>query len=243
MPQITPLVKTLKAQLKANGCTYANVAAQLGLSEASVKRLFAEESFTLQRLEDVCHMIGLEISELIQLMESEQRKIIQLSLEQEEQIAADLLLLMITACVINGYSYQDLIEQYDIKPTDCIQKLVALDRLKIIELLPNNRIKLLISHNFSWQPNGPIQRFFQEKIEQDFFSSKFDQAHEKLIVINGLLSKASNIEFQKKLQRLAQDFTELSQQDFSLPMEEKYGNSIVLAVRQWQYNLFEAYKK
>jgi DNA-binding Xre family transcriptional regulator len=243
MPQISPLIKTLKKQLKAHGNTYVDVARLLKLSEASVKRLFAEENFTLHRLEDICHMMGIEISELVQMMESEQRKIVQLTLQQEQEIASDLLLLMITACVINGYAFQDLIEQYDIKPTDCIQKLAALDRLKIIELLPNNRIKLLVASNFSWQPNGPIQRFFQEKVEQDYFASKFDKDTEKLIVINGLLSHASNIEFQKKLQRLSKEFTELSQHDLSLPMNDKHGTTAVLAVRQWQYSLFEEYKK
>ncbi|MCR8922534.1 helix-turn-helix transcriptional regulator [Dasania sp. GY-MA-18] len=243
MPQISPLIKTLKKQLKANGHTYLDVAKLLDLSEASVKRLFAEQNFTLQRLEQICHMMGLEISELVQLMEGEQRKIIQLSLEQEQEIASDLLLLMVTACVINGYSYQDLIDQYDIKPTDCIQKLAALDRLKIIELLPNNRIKLLVAANFSWQRNGPIQKFFQEKVEQEFFSTGFDQDHESLIVVNGLLSKASNLEFQKKMQRLAKEFSELAQHDMALPMDNKHGNTVVLAIRRWQYNLFESIRK
>ena len=72
MPQISPLIKALKKQLKAHGYTYLDVASLLDLSEASVKRLFAEENFTLQRLESICHMVGIEISELVQLMESEQ---------------------------------------------------------------------------------------------------------------------------------------------------------------------------
>ena len=242
MAQISSLIETLKKQLKANGKTYVDVAKLLALSEASVKRLFAEQNFTLQRLEAVCQLIGLELSELVQMMESEQHKISQLSYEQEQQIASDLLLLMITACVINGYSYQDLLDQYKIKATDCIQKLAILDRLKIIELLPNNKIKLLISPNFSWLPNGPIQQFFQAKVEQDFFSSKFDQDCEQLLVLNGLLSNGSNSAFQKKLQRLAKEFSELSKQDFSLPMEQKHGNTVVLAIRQWQYSLFEEFK-
>jgi DNA-binding Xre family transcriptional regulator len=243
MPQIAPLIKTLKKQLKANGKTYSDVAKLLELSEASVKRLFAEQNFTLQRLEDICHMIGVEISDLVQSMESEQQKIVQLTLEQEAEIASDLLLLMITACVINGYTYHDLLDQYDIAATDCIQKLAILDRLKIVELLPGNRIKLLVAPNFSWHSNGPIQRFFQEKVEQDFFSSKFDKEHEQLVVINSLLSKSSNIEFQKKIRRLANELNNLAQKDMSVPMEKKHGTSVVLAIRQWQFSLFEEFKK
>lgn len=243
MPQITPLITTLKKQLKAQGKTYADVAELLQLSEASVKRLFAEQNFTLHRLECICHMMGLEISDLVQNMASEQHKIVQMSLEQEAEIAADLLLLMITVCVINGYTYEDLLEQYDICEHECLQKLALLDRLKIIDLLPGNRIKLLVAPDFSWHANGAIQRFFQEKVEQDFFNSRFDKEHEQLMVINGLLSPSSNAEFQKKTRSLALEFTHLAQQDKSLPMSKKHGTSVVLAMRQWQFGLFEAFKK
>ena len=243
MPQVSPLISTLKKQLKAHGITYAAVAELLQLSEASVKRLFAEQNFTLQRLERICHMMGLEISDLVQSMASDQHKIIQLSLEQEAEIAADLLLLMITVCVINGYTYEDFLEQYDIPEHDCIQKLALLDRLKIIDLLPGNRIKLLVAPNFSWHANGAIQRFFQEKVEQDFFNSRFDKEHEQLLVVNGLLSKSSNADFQKKIRALALEFNHLAQKDKSLPMAKKHGASAVLAIRQWQFGLFEAFKK
>ena len=243
MPQIAPLIKTLKKELKAQGKTYVDVAELLDLSEASVKRLFAEENFTLQRLEAVCHLIGFEMSDLIQKMASEQRRISQLTEEQEKEIVSDLILLLVTVCVINGFTYQDIIDRYTIKDTECIQKLAALDRLKLIELLPNNRIKLLIAPNFGWLPNGPMQKFFRERVEQEFFNSSFEKETENLIVLNGLLSKASNAEFQKKMQRLANEFTELAQDDFGLPQEKRDGLSVVLAVREWQYSFFEGVRR
>ena len=243
MSQSSALVNTLKKQLKASGKTYRDVAKCLDLSEPSVKRLFAEENFTLQRLEAICQLIKIDFSELVQTMLNDQQRTIQLSWEQEEKIASDLLLLMITVCVINGFTYENLLENYQITSSQVIQKLAVLDRLKIIELLPHNRIKLLVSPNFSWLPNGPIQRFFQDKVERDFFSTRFDQDTEQLVVINGLLFNASNVEFQKKMRRLANDFNELCQQDKSLPIHDRRGCTLVLALRHWQYSLFEQYAK
>jgi cyanate lyase len=243
MAQIPSLVQTLKQQLKAHGKTYADVATALGLSEASVKRLFAEQSFTLQRLESVGQLIGLQITDLVQLMLQAQPQLVQLTVEQEQQIVSDPLLLMITVNVMNGLSFQALTEKYAIKPTDCIQKLAQLDRLHIIELLPNNRIKLLIAPNFTWLPNGPIQNFYQTQLEREFFQSRFDKETEKLIVLNGLLSKASNSAIQKKMQQLANSFNELIKEDMPQPLENKYGTTAVFALRQWQYSLFESYLK
>ena len=33
--------------------------------------------------------------------------------------------------------------------------------MKIIELQPGNRVKMLVAPNFDWIPNGPIQQFFE----------------------------------------------------------------------------------
>ena len=142
----------------------------LELSEASVKRLFAEGNFTLQRLEKVCLLVDMNLSDLSLAAARQQPQLNQLQRQQEEEIAADLVLLLVTVSVINGFSFADLLEHYSIDEHTLIRKLAHLDRLKLIELLPGNRIRLKVSANFGWIADGPIQRFFQEKVAQDFFS-------------------------------------------------------------------------
>lgn len=243
MAQTNAIIDTLKRELKSQGKTYLDVAEALDLSEASVKRIFAEKNFTLTRLESICDLLNIELSELVQKMSKEQRQLTQLARDQEKEIANDLILLLITVSVISGMSYQDILNNYEIAETECIQKLAKLDRLKIIDLLPGNRVKLLVAPNFHWLPNGPIQQFFQEKVEQDFFSSRFDKANEKLIVTNAILTDASNARLQKKMELLAAEFNELMQEDHSAPNHHKSGTTMVLAIRQWQYSLFKKITK
>lgn len=238
MSQSQALISTLKSQLKAHGKTYLDVAEHLNLSHASVKRLFSEETISLNRLEAICDMLDLALTDLVLSMTIESNKIDKLTLLQEQQIADDLLLLIVVVCVINGYTYQDLLHQHNIDEHECIQKLAKLDKLKIIELLPGNRFKLKITKNFAWLPDGPIQRFFLKRVKEEFFNSRFDQVTEKLIVVNGLLSLASNAELQKKMQKLSNEFVECKQQDGSLNMDEKRGSTLVLALRQWNSSLF-----
>jgi transcriptional regulator with XRE-family HTH domain len=241
MSQTATLVDTIKRQLKARGFTYAAVAKALDLSEASVKRLFSESNFTLQRLESLCELMSMDFVELVQEMEAGQKQMTKLTREQEEEIANDLELLLVTVCVISGYTFQEIIAQDQIQETSCIRKLAKLDKLKIIELLPNNRIKLLVSRNFSWHPDGPIQRFFLDKVAKDFFHSRFNRDTERLLVVNGLLSPAKNALLQEKMQRLAQEFNDYAKEDSGLPMEKKFGTTLVVAVRQWRYSLFEKF--
>jgi len=243
MSQTNALLSTLKKQLKAHGLTYADVAKRMKLSEATIKRAFAENSFTLQRLESMCSLIGCQISDIVQAMEREQPQLIQLTEEQEEEIIADDKLLIVAVSVLNGFGFKDLMRSYHFKETELIQKMAKLDRLKLIELLPNNRIKLLIAPNFRWLPNGPIQRFFLEKVEQDFFRSQFDKENEKLIVLNGMLRQSSIAEIEKRLEGVAKKFNDLQQEDLAQPMAEKDGVTSVLALRAWRVPLFERYRR
>ncbi len=244
MSQTRQLVATLKRALKAHGKTYADVADQLELSEASVKRLFSEQSFSLRRLEQVCQLIGYEITDLVrQMNDSAKSQLSSLSVEQEQEIAADLELLLITVCVLNRWTLAQILGYFRIPESHCIRQLAKLDRLKLIELLPRNRIKLLVAPNFKWRDNGPIQRFFQQKLEAEFFSSRFDKQHERLIVINGMLADSSNAVLQRKMEQLAREFEELNGDDAHLDFDRRNGTTVVMAVRQWQYGLFERFKR
>lgn len=238
MSQTIPLINALKKALKLHNKTYADVAKTLQLSEASIKRMFSEYSFSLQRLDQICQMLDLEITDLVQIMNQQSRQLTALTEEQEKEIAGDLILLLVTVCVLNRWTLQDIIHQYNISETECIRYLARLDKLKIIELLPKNKIKLLVSSNFNWLDDGPIQQFFQKNVEKEFFDSRFAEETERLIVVNGMLTKSSNASFQRKMERLIQEFNELNDDDAGLSIDERQGTTVVLAVRQWQYGMF-----
>ena len=241
MSQSTQLLETLKKELRASGVNYREVGEALELSEASIKRLFAEGSFTLGRLETVCNLAGLSLVDLMQKSQQSQRRLEMLSVEQEQEIANDVTLLMVAVSVINGFSFADLLAYYKLSEHECVQKLARLDKIKFLELLPGNKIKLLISPNFRWQKNGAIQKFFHDKVEKDFFSSRFDGEQDKLLVLNGLFSAASNKIIQEKIDNFSVEFNELMKRDAALPTGEKSGTTMVLALREWKYSLFSEF--
>ena len=243
MAQTRELIKTLKKALKAQGKTYADVAVELGLTEASVKRLFSQQSFSLGRLDQVCHLLEMEITDLVQLMNEQQQRLQQLTIGQEKEITDNVTLTLVAVCVLNKWTMDDILSYYRISKTECVQHLAKLDRLKVIELLPGNRIRLLVAPNFSWRENGPIQLFFQQKIGKEFFNTRFSRDDECLIVLNGMLSSQSNAEFQRKLKRLAREFDLLNNDDAALDLEQRNGATLILAMRGWQYGLFRPFVK
>jgi transcriptional regulator with XRE-family HTH domain len=243
MTQINSIFSTLKSALKAHGITYADLAKRINLSEATIKRIFAEENLSISRLEQISQVMNMEISDIISLMKERQFRLTQLTEEQELEIARDPLLILVGVCVLNRWELGDITSKYNISEYQCVQKLARLDRLKIIELLPNNRIKLLVSPNFQWRKNGPMLNVFRETIGREFFKTNFVKENEMLVVLNGTLSRNSALEFHKKIDKLAQDFENINLDDTGVPMKQKSGVTAVLAIRNWQFGAFESLQK
>jgi len=241
MAQTNTLVNALKKALKSHGKTYSDVAKALGLSTASVKRLFSEQTLSLKRLDGICAMLDMEVTDLLQQIAEEGWQLKQLSEAQEQEIANDKALLLVTVAVVNHMAMDEILKVFTINEHVVIQKLAWLDRQGLIELLPKNKIKLKVSGNFAWRPDGPIQRFFQEKVSADYFSTRFTGVGERLLVLNGMLTSSTLDQFQRRLERLAQEFEELVSEDRHQPIDKRQGQTVVLAVRPWRFGVFNEY--
>ena len=99
MAQRKEIIDMLKRSLKQKGLTYADIARQLQLSEISVKRNFSQKNFTLDRLESICNMVNVDFSDLVQMADDEKEKISALTLEQEQELLADLKFLLVAILV------------------------------------------------------------------------------------------------------------------------------------------------
>jgi transcriptional regulator with XRE-family HTH domain len=237
------LVDALKRLLKARGITYAVVAAGLDISEASVKRMFSRRDFTLQRLEDVCRLAGVDFADLARAVTTENAGVACLSVEQEEEIVSEPKLLLVALCAVGNWSVEQIIATYDLTLAECIECLTRLDRRRIIELQPGNRIRPLISRTFTWRPDGPIQRYFRSRVEAEFLGGNFDRPDELFLMVSGMLSRQSLGELIVRLRRTAREFAELHRDDLRLPISERHGTSLLLAVRPWEPRAFRALRR
>lgn len=241
MEQTPALIEAIKKALKAHGKTYADVGAALGLSTPSVKRLFSEQSLSLRRLDAICGMLGMEISDLLQQLADEGWQLRQLSDVQERAIADDIALLLITVSVLNRLTFEDMVARFRIDEHVIVRKLAWLDRQSFIELLPHNRIRLKVASNFAWRPDGPIQRFFQRHISGEYFSTRFAAVGERLLVLNGILTEAALSRFQQRMEHLAHEFEELVDRDRNQSIDDRLGRTVVVAVRSWSFGVFGEY--
>jgi hypothetical protein len=243
MAQVDLLVSELKRYMKSQGVTYATLGKQLALSESSVKRLFAKQSFSLRRLEQILNLLGLEIADLVALTNERREFLTELTPEQEDALLADPKLLLLTYLLINGWTLPAITSTFAIDETEVERLLIRLHRARIIELLPFNRVKLLTARNFTWRKDGPVQRFFHAEVQREFLDSSFAGQGEHLRFVAGLLSRASLAQLTQSIDRLAREFDELARRDAILPPAERSSSSAVFALRPWEFSMFKALRR
>ena len=243
MSQTRPLIDTLKQELRKQRITYKQVSEVLELSETSVKRLFSEEAFSVKRLDKVCALLHLDISDLVHLMERNVEMTAQLTREQEQELVSDVKLLLVAMLLMNKLQFAEIIHIYVISETEGVQLLARLDRMKMIELQPGNRVKLMMAQNFKWIPNGPIQRFFENKVQLEFLDSSFNAAGECRIFASGMISRSANAEIIKKIQHLAKELSDMNIESESLPLEQRFGTSLMMAIRPWEIEVFRELRR
>lgn len=239
MKQTELILQAIKGLLKQHKLNYAQVATHLGLSESSVKRSFSQGQISLTRLIKICEMMDLELVDLLQVIQNQSADIIQLTQKQEELMVSDVKYLLVTVCVCNHWTFEQIYQTYQIEEAELVKMLLRLDQTELIELKPNNQIKLKISPHFHWIENGPIQMFFEQNIQQNFWQSQFTGPGELRLLVNGMLSKESNEMMQKNIARLKQQFSQLSEQDKCLKMEQRHGTTLLMGMRPWELKLFE----
>jgi hypothetical protein len=240
MPTASPLVAELKRALKERQLTYAQVARALGLSEASIKRQFASGRFSLERVEQICAFAKLELSELAERARRRATPTTKLSLEQEREVVADPKLFLITWLVLNRTPFEQVVRDYGLTPREVGRYLIRLDRLRVIDLLPANRFRLLVDRHFTWRTDGPVQAYLFEKLLREFFSARFEHAPDEFFFHGGAISEGAHAQLKRALRNAANDCVDIIERDRGVPAKRS-GAAFVIALRPWTYSGFSRF--
>ena len=244
MSRNSDLTSALKAVLKRANLTYADAAEHLELSEASVKRLFNAQSFSVARMEALCELAGADLLELVRTVDDAKEQILELTEQQERELADDLPLFVCAICVLNRYRFEDVLSEYELTTHEAQQLFARLDRLGIIELLPENRYRLRVSRGFQWRRGGPIERFFVTSVLNTFLEMRLVRDQDSFRFAWGTVSNATAERFVERLRRLYDEFNEAADTDAQLPLHQRTGAGLLLAFRnEWEPDDMRALKK
>jgi len=237
------LIGALKGALKSRNLTYRELARRLQLSEASVKRLFAEETFTLKRVEEICNVLEIDFFELARMARGASAGTDEMTVKQEEALAKDPRLLGMFYLVFNDWTVESILDTYEISRTDCTRLLLQLDKLALIELGVNDTLRLMVPKTVRLRVNGPIQQGHGKTVVNDFLQADFARVGGYFRFEFRELSRASVTHLERKLERLTQEFHELAELDSYLPSDQRQTTGMALGVRPWVISLVTGLKK
>ncbi len=237
------LVAALKATLKARELTYRDLAKRLSLSEASVKRLFAEETFTLKRLEEICNVLEMDFFELARLARGASADTDEMTVKQEEALAADPRLLGMFYLTCNDQTIDSILESYDLTKPECLKLLLRLEKLGLIEVGANDAIRLKVPRTVRLRREGPIRKQHGKAVVADFMAADFAASGGYFRFEFRELSRASVSHIERKLVRIGQEFHELAELDGYLPADQRQTIGMALGVRPWMISLVTGLNK
>lgn len=237
------LVNALKRLLKGAGMTYADVADHMSVSESTVKRWFADRNFSLQRVDAICELLDVEWHDIIQQSQRDSVLVAELTEDQEDALVRDVRLLLVGYLLLQRWTPEQILARYDVDQYELTQLLARLDRLRIIELQPGNRVRTLIAPNFRWRSGGPLEHLFETRVRDTFFDSEFDGPGEIEQFLYGMLSDEAIEHINTKIRQLVDDYVSVSQRDRMVPLSRRHGTSMVVAFRRWGFPAFDALKR
>src|SRR5712664_695900 len=142
------IMTSLKRLMRSRAVTYSELGKRVGLSEASIKRIFSRSTLTLARLDQICQALDTTIQEVTRLAADHSVEPAEtLSLKQEAALAADSNLLACFYLVASGRDGREIAEGL--------------------------RARAYATSAIKWRREGPIANLYARQVREEFLQSPF----------------------------------------------------------------------
>lgn len=230
----------LKQQIRIRGMRYQDIADHLGVSVMTIKRHLNSERVPIEALEDIASCVGLSLIELAEFAKlSGGRQTLDLELQQESALAANYELALVRLLLYNGLTAEEIMTEYGVDESTLVSLLTRLDRLKLIELLPGNRVRILGSRHIEWRPGGPMRYQIERDIRDNFVKMDFANTENFYGYETARLSRSSIVQIEEHMRQLVRTIRILQKVDQGVPNEQKQWYTVLVAQREtnWGFPL------
>jgi hypothetical protein len=110
--------------------------------------------------------------------------------------------------------------------------LVTLERLRLIDLMPGNKVRLLTARDPEWRKGGPMRRIIDDMIKRDILTLNFAEPDAPAAYQSAELSKASIAQIEDLVRHFVRTVRTLRDADMHLPREHKEWTATVVAMKR-----------
>ena len=235
------IIESLRQQLKARGYTYSDLAKAWKLSLSSVKRIMSGDDLSLQKIETACKLMHMSVADFYEQVQfSKKLEFVYMSVKQEEFLSTDTKLLHFFMLLQESWNVSEISKVYSISSVDIQKYLIALDKNKLIELLPHNKVKKLFNSQLRFRREGPLAKNLRDKVKANFLESDFNKENEHLSVLSINLSVSDFTELKSQFLKISREQSAQSDNRSARHAAQEYG--VVMAVRPWSTPFMQALK-
>lgn len=209
------LFDVLRLALKARGITYAMLARDLGVSELTVKRLFAERDCKLSRLMQLCQAAGIGFSELIEMQQRRRQVASYLPIETEQALAEKPILFRFLILLISQLDTTTIPTHLGLSEVNYYRYLRELEQLNILSIGVNNQFRYTVPLPIRWRLDGPLAKTII-KINTNYLKHGLENHYSgeySTVLTSRLMTAQSAQAIKQSLQELQQQFDYLATQD------------------------------
>lgn len=197
------LCKQIRNKLRSKNITQEEFAKLLNISTPTVKRWLRGDGLLIADLIRMLELLGLSLSEISLMADGTKRNNFTYTQSQEELFSEYNGTLAFFDLLLKGKSPLQIRRQHKLNEKSVSYYLSKLDRVKLIEWLPNNKARLLVSGEPTWLKNGPLSKKFRKQIINAHLLNYSDNREHLKIGIYSLSSDSL-----LKLQSLILEITE-----------------------------------
>lgn len=147
----------LKVLLKQRGLSYRDLAVHLRLSESSVKKMFIAEDCSLERLGDICTLLGTTLTDVLISLQEAPVQVHRHSPEQEKFLVENPRALNVYfKLVCEEIAPEEVRLVFGLSQAAFFKILRSLDRYDLIQLMPNGEVKFRDMNMVLWENAGPL---------------------------------------------------------------------------------------
>ena len=147
-------------------------------------------------------------------------------------------LLLVAVCALNQMGIDDMLAAYCLERAECTTFLLRLEALGVLELHPNDRIRLNVSALSPGFPTDPSCA--TSPPAPGTISTIPSQLRESMRIVTVRVSTAAAVALVARLEQIAREYSNSTPPTRSCSLADRPALSVCLAVRHWEPPEFRA---
>lgn len=187
---------------------------------------------TLVSIQRLSEYLGVSLGELFTSIESDKNSY-EYTLKQEQYLAKHPVHLALYDQLVRGRSVKQIIKKFGINEVQISSLLLMLDKIQLIELHENYKVKLLKSGEPKWRKDGPLSKRYKKEI-LDSFLSKLTKDNSSFYMHEYLQQDVAIIH--SKVEEIKK-FLVLANKRATRSKKDKISYGVYIALREFDWDL------